>query len=120
MNNQPDTREPFFFGSWTSSRTPRERTPRKISQVRSTVNEYSSANTRSPQKSHSDIWMISDIDGRNFTTAHSGTFGITSDATDPEKRAFQPPHKSGRIGHNYAFFDGQAEWRHFDFWLANP
>ena len=119
MNNQPDTRETFFFGSWTSTRTEWEKTPKKITQVRSTVNEYSALNTRQPQKSHSEIWMISDLDGRNFTKAHTATFGITDDAIDPEKRPWQPPHKSGKVGRNYAYFDGHAEWRMIDFWPVN-
>ena len=120
INNQPDTREPFFFGSWTSSRTTYEKQPKKLSLVRSAVNQYSAANTRPPVRSHSEIWMISDIDGRNFTKAHTATFGITDDAVDPELRPWQPAHKAGRVGRNYAFFDGHAEWLGFDFWPVNP
>jgi prepilin-type N-terminal cleavage/methylation domain-containing protein/prepilin-type processing-associated H-X9-DG protein len=124
LNNQPDTREPFFFGSWTAgpTRTDYERQPKKLSLVNSTVNEYASANTRAPQRSHSDIWMISDIDGRNFTKAHTATFGIVDDVAypDADKRPWQPPHKSGKTGRNYAFFDGHAEWKMIDFWPVNP
>ena len=120
VNNQPDTREPFFFGSWTSTRTDYEKQPKKLSLVRSTVDPYNRVNTRAPLRSHSDIWMISDIDGRNFTKAHTATFGISDDVIDPDKRPWQPSHKTGKVGRNYAFFDGHAEWLSFDFWPVNP
>jgi prepilin-type N-terminal cleavage/methylation domain-containing protein/prepilin-type processing-associated H-X9-DG protein len=119
FNNQPDTHEPFFFGSWTSTRTEFERQPKKLSQVRATVRD-TPGNTRQILKSHSEIWMLSDLDGRNFTIAHTAKFGITDNAIDPEQRPWQPVHKSGRIGRNYAFFDGHAEWLHFDGWPVNP
>lgn len=122
LNNQPDTREPFFFGSWTSTRTDYEKQPKKLSLVRSTVDVYAAGNTRAGQKSHSDIWMISDIDGINFTKAHTATFGIVDDTAYPDatKRPFQPPHKAGKTGRNYAYFDGHAEWKMIDFWPVNP
>ena len=120
VNNQPDTREPFFFGSWTSTRTEYEKQPKRLSLVRSTVDIYASGNTRAGMKSHSDIWMISDVDGRNFTKAHSATFGITDDAVAAEKRPWQPPHYSGKTGRNYVYFDAHAEWKMIDFWPVNP
>ena len=123
VNNQPDTRESYFFGYWgakDATHSDFDIQPKKLSLVRSTVNPYSTLNTRQPQKSHSEIWMISDVDGRNFTKAHTAKFGISDDAVDPELRPWQPPHKSGKVGRNYAFFDGHAEWRGFDFWPVNP
>ena len=120
VNNQPDTREPFFFGSWTSTRTDYEKQPKKLSLVRSTVDPYAAGNTRAAERSVSDIWMISDIDGRNFTTAHTATFGFVADTVAADLRPWQPPHKSGKVGRNYAFFDGHAQWIMIDFWPVNP
>jgi prepilin-type N-terminal cleavage/methylation domain-containing protein len=118
VNNQPDTIEPFFFGSWTSTRTLYERTPKKITQVRAT--NAPTDVTRPSVRGHSEIWMVSDIDGRNLTDVHSGTFGITDDAVPANKRNWQPAHRSGKIGRVYAFFDGHARWVSIDDWPANP
>lgn len=118
VNNQPDTVEPFFFGSWTSTRTEYERTPKRITMVRAT-NPPTDV-TRPSVRGHSEIWMISDLDGRNFTKAHSATFGITDDAVAANRRPWQPPHRSGKIGRIYAFFDGHAGWVNIDDWPTNP
>ena len=71
-------------------------------------------------KSKSLIWMISDLDGINFSTAVSDDFGITDSALAQDKRPWQPVHKSGKIGRNYAFFDGHADFLLKDFWPVRP
>jgi prepilin-type N-terminal cleavage/methylation domain-containing protein/prepilin-type processing-associated H-X9-DG protein len=113
VNNQPDTLEPFFFGSWTSTRTTYEKTPKRLSLV------HNASSAQPNLKSHATIWMISDLDGRNFSIAHSAALGITDNAIAADKRAWQPQHKSGTIGRNYVFFDGHAEWLRFDAWPVN-
>jgi prepilin-type N-terminal cleavage/methylation domain-containing protein/prepilin-type processing-associated H-X9-DG protein len=119
INNQSDTVPSFFFGSHTSTRTVEEQTPKKLAQIRSAGNTV----TELGVKNHTLIWMISDIDGRNFTAGTGGVsadFGITNAADLVDRRGYQPVHKSGKIGRNYAFFDGHAEWVGYDFWPTNP
>ena len=114
VNNQPDTREQFFFGSWTAVNSTYQKEQKRLSMVRN------ADNTRTNVTGHSTIWMISDLDGRNFTTAISASLGITDSNVLVEQRPFQPQHKSGRIGRNYVFFDGHAEWLVFNAWPLNP
>ena len=124
LNNQKHTVPSYFFGSHTASNTPEEQKPKKITSVKAggdglTGGRYSPYETGVTKKA--EIWMISDLDGLNFRystngTADSDDFGIAlTTIADPQK-PYQPVHKSGKIGRNYVFFDGHAEWRHSDFW----
>jgi prepilin-type N-terminal cleavage/methylation domain-containing protein/prepilin-type processing-associated H-X9-DG protein len=124
INNQRHTIPSFFFGSHTSTNTPEEKEPKRLTQIKAggdgkvggrltPFEEFVSKKT--------DIWMISDLDGLNFrastnATADSDDFGISNTATPDAQKPWQPVHKSGKIGRNYVFFDGHAEWRSFEFW----
>jgi len=61
--------------------------------------------------SHSDIWMIGDIDGVNYNAANTGSTTLYLPNNVP------PPHSFGR---NYNFFDGHAEYRKTNALPANP
>ncbi|MBM3876471.1 MAG: type II secretion system protein [Verrucomicrobia bacterium] len=61
--------------------------------------------------SPSDIWMIGDIDGVNYSSANSGSTTLYVPPNVP------PPHNFGR---NYNFFDGHAEYRKTNALPANP
>lgn len=52
--------------------------------------------------SHSEIWMISDIDGVNYSDAAAGNGTLAISATVPM------PHTGGR---NYNYFDGHSDYR---------
>ena len=142
VNNQLDSNPPFFFGSHSfttygptgSNPQPEYLKPKKIASIKAAGNNTGTGTYKSwsaNAKSHVVIWMLSDIDGRNFATNVSASMGFvnaslypttTLDPLDPglDKRPFQPIHKSGKIGRNYAFFDGHAEWRSFDDLPKNP
>ena len=86
-----------------------------------------------PYNTLADIWMMADIDGLNYTVYTSGS-GTTDDTDGSETggqyfglarvstpntastagamlgRKYQPPHKSGKPGRNYLFFDGHVSW----------
>jgi len=68
----------------------------------------STASANTSVKNHSEIWMVCDIDGANYPTTDSPTFGING---------FKPPHSNGR---NYGFFDGHVEYRRMDNLPPNP
>lgn len=53
----------------------------------------------------SQIWMISDVDGRNYNSATIGSSGAHQ---VPLSDSALPVHNGGR---NYVFFDGHAEFR---------
>ncbi|MGC4030334.1 MAG: prepilin-type N-terminal cleavage/methylation domain-containing protein [Tepidisphaeraceae bacterium] len=137
FNNQPDTTTPFFFGNWSGKDTDRETPdenarPKKMNQVRSasragynTWAQYGSGAT-----TVGDIWMMSDVDGLNWTnvtapqmnanaSAYSAggsglAFGLELWSVKMPLRRYQPPHKSGTIGRNYLFFDGHVAWHPVD------
>ena len=115
MNNQRATDKTFFFGSHTTANPDEERRPKKLSEV----DAMGTGPEGRINRNHSQIWMISDLDGRNYNTAVTGDFGI-SPLGDPNLRPWQPVHKSGVIGRNYGFFDGHAEWLRQDIWPPNP
>ena len=115
MNNQRATDKTFFFGSHTTANSNEERRPKKLSEV----DAMGTGPEGRINRNHSQIWMVSDLDGRNFNSAVSGDFGISG--TQPaDQRPWQPVHKSGVIGRNYGFFDGHAEWLRQDLWPPNP
>jgi prepilin-type N-terminal cleavage/methylation domain-containing protein/prepilin-type processing-associated H-X9-DG protein len=142
VNNQLDTDPPFFFGSHSFSTygpngpnpQPAYLLPKKLAAVKAAGNNDGTGSYRSWSKNarnHTLIWMISDVDGRNFATNISASMGFVDDTLYPvssidpldpglDKRPFQPIHKSGKPGRNYAFFDGHAEWRSLDFLPKNP
>lgn len=139
INNNSRTNQPFFFGSHTrtfSGNPPAEmarlrQTPKKLAMIRSARREpntfgYTGDTWTTTQqrevmvKNHSEIWMVTDLDGRNFTNLVSQDFGISLSATAVDKRPFQPVHgKPSRYTRNYAFFDGHVENRRLDDAPAN-
>lgn len=61
--------------------------------------------------SHSDIWMVSDIDGVNYSDAVAGNGTLAVSASVPM------PHSGGR---NYNFFDGHSDYRKSSNLPVNP
>ena len=127
INNQPATTPDFFFGSWVSSDTTAQKQPKKISQVKRAGNGVTLA---ASQRSHSEIWMISDLDSFNFsgqTGTNNTVFGITAyPPVTPgyaieADRKYRPVHKSGsEYGRCYVFFDGHGEYLMRGAWPENP
>lgn len=124
INNQRHTTPSFFFGSHTASNTEDEKTPKRISQIKAGGDGKSGGRPTLYEEfvtRKTDIWMMSDLDGLNFrastnATADSDDFGISNVTIADPQKPWQPVHKSGKIGRNYVFFDGHAEWRSFEFW----
>jgi prepilin-type N-terminal cleavage/methylation domain-containing protein len=121
INNQPATTAEFFFGSWISSDTVLQKSPKRIAQVQR-------AGTATATRSHAQIWMISDLDSFNFATVpNNTTFAITpyppvtpgyAIETD---RKFKPVHTTGgEFGRCYTFFDGHGEYLLRGDWPENP
>jgi prepilin-type N-terminal cleavage/methylation domain-containing protein/prepilin-type processing-associated H-X9-DG protein len=131
INNNTRSDPPFYFGSHTASQSAERQQPKKLAGVNAARRPedsygfsdatYTQTQTReSGVRSHSEIWMLTDLDGLNFTTGVSGDFGITATATPAANRAFQPVHgKKGRYQRNYVFFDGHVETRRLDDLPAN-
>jgi prepilin-type N-terminal cleavage/methylation domain-containing protein/prepilin-type processing-associated H-X9-DG protein len=142
INNQSDSDVPYFFGSHTNSHTVEQKRPKKLAEV-----DYASlepatglsatVNARRDKwrgaKNHSRIWMLSDIDGDNFNTSDSATFGIEPSVAIPavpaldnwearvKARTWKPAHlKTNKLARNYAFFDGHVETLAVLEWPANP
>ena len=125
INNQRRTIPSFFFGSHTNSNTTDEKTPKKLTQIKA-GGDGTTGGRYTPNEQYvtkkTDIWMISDLDGWNFRasagsgSADSDDFGISNTADPDDKKPWQPVHKSGKVGRNYVFFDGHAEWRDRDRW----
>lgn len=124
VNNYSRTDREFFFGAHSGSFsdnpgpeiTAMRQRPKKLTEVRRLKWASGSADDSFVKKNLAEIWMYSDIDGRNFSTDVTATFGISSPSVKMEKRPYQPPHKSGKVGRCYAFFDGHSEWLMIDFW----
>jgi prepilin-type N-terminal cleavage/methylation domain-containing protein len=127
INNQSATTPDFFFGSWVASDTTAQKTPKKLAQLQ---RAGSGSTLAASIRSHSQIWMISDLDSFNFAGPNGGnntTFGITAYppvtsgySIEPDRR-FRPVHKSGgEYGRCYVFFDGHGEWLPRGEWPQNP
>jgi prepilin-type N-terminal cleavage/methylation domain-containing protein len=109
LNNQPDTTMPYFFGYWGTINSivyntdgtlnTANMTSKSLAQIRA-----AGANPALPgvtMTNMSQIWMMSDIDGINFSTNSSTTFGIDDGTiTAVLQRHWLPPHKSGQPGRN--------------------
>ena len=133
FNNQPDTDRPFFFGYWGAdvrwAKWPFN-IPKRITDVRyayqsgeasvATSTDLTPAPTSGLAKAFSakhtaaEVWMMSDVDGLNFTTGTSNLYGIEMTGTSSVQSRFQPPHRSGAPGRNFVFFDGHCEWHRAD------
>jgi len=125
INNQESTNSRFFFGDWSSPPTSPsaqnifDRRPKKLSEVRSAGGGLLPPNPPDElgraTRSHSDIWMMSDIDGINWDTAMSTWWGIESDTIPVARRRFKSPHKTGgSFGRNYLFFDGSVRFHAYN------
>ncbi len=99
LNNRSGTPvPPRLFGY------PREQSfslPRSVEQIeRAGISPIARRMTELTQ-----IWMISDVDGSNYSASSIGT--LSSDSVPIDDRT-GPVHEGGR---NYVFFDGHAEFR---------
>ncbi|WP_432800029.1 type II secretion system protein [Poriferisphaera sp. WC338] len=112
INNQATTWPRKFFGQRSSSAywksysgvdgwTEENVSPNSIASISSAGRE-----TLRHIKSLSDIWMMSDIDGLNYTISSSPTYGLNN----PE--IILPPHPN--LSRNYIFFDGHVDNRDQD------
>lgn len=130
LNQQADTRKPFYFGYWGTllaytnpSTDPTANpwgwtatdymSPKRLSQIKSGGGGSSNRNPQGLACNTLDrIWMMSDIDGWNFSTNSSTTFGLDDGAmTARRTRHFSPVHKNGAsVGRNYLFFDGHVQF----------
>jgi prepilin-type N-terminal cleavage/methylation domain-containing protein/prepilin-type processing-associated H-X9-DG protein len=130
FNNQTTTCPRFYFGSWTASDAGKLDEVGMLYEV-----PKRSTQIRNPQRTTWGIrqtpleenWEMSDLDGRNFDTSATGTFGIVNTATYPapptgnyNDRPYQPVHYTKKRGRNYCFFDGHVEFRFTDMEPANP
>ncbi|MFM2082297.1 MAG: hypothetical protein RL380_988 [Verrucomicrobiota bacterium] len=102
LNNQRDTTPAYLFGNNNVSPATN---PQKLAAVQAAGNSVTNGlNTTSP----SQIWMISDIDGDNYSSAKAGSTTIYLGDKITYPPYVPPPHGGGR---NYNFFDGHAEYR---------
>ena len=118
LNNQYDTSMPFFFGYWGTIQATKfnpDGTLKLPNTVCKTLSQVRAAGSLTAQglgiKNLSLIWMMSDIDGWNFSTNTSTLFGIADGAIPVQQRLPRPPHKSGAYGRNYLYFDGHVQWQ---------
>ena len=134
LNNQ------YYFGSWTSTNTVLQQTPKKINAIQAIIAPSQGLNgntsvtngtiqyVRDPAKT----WLTSDVDGRNLASDASATVCLcTGSGSDnsitKNARPYQPVHRSGKfgpnqtnlatvLGRNYAFLDGHAEYLLMNEW----
>ena len=90
----------FLFGCYNNPATSPQYTaadfvPKKLSQIHAYVGPYTGAtpDTRAQVSTASKIWLLCDIDGRNFYTTVSGTFGLSAATGSNDTHAYQPSHK---------------------------
>ena len=130
-NNNSSTYPSFLFGSYTASDTVANQTPKRVNQIHAYVGQPpasgagTSTDTRSQVSTSSKIWLLSDLDGRNFYTTYSAAFGITPlSSTGRNGNSYQPVHRvtsgiPGGLGRVYAFLDGHAEFLTYGNWPDN-
>ena len=82
--------------------------PKRLSQL---VAAGTTVATGQNVTSHSDIWMISDIDGVNYSDAAAANGTLAVSATVPM------PHSDGR---NFNYFDGHSDYRKSNNLPINP
>jgi prepilin-type N-terminal cleavage/methylation domain-containing protein/prepilin-type processing-associated H-X9-DG protein len=104
--------------------------PKRTNQLYNTVGSSVSQTVTATQTQYehvsSRIWLMSDLDGRNFSTVESATFGICVGASGDtsaikNQRPYQPSHHSGKRvpndeGRNYGYLDGHAEYLLWNEW----
>lgn len=123
LNNQSTTWPRKFFGETSGSPsyasdsgvngpTASNLGPNRIDQIESAGRE-----DFRHVKSLSEIWIMSDIDGTNFSDAVSGGSGFRLDGTNGGTDV-QPPHP--QESRSYNFFDGHAASHTLDDLPANP
>ncbi len=107
LNNKSSTNPPQFFGY---PRTTAEDTqPKSLDQIISAGTGPLGRRAREL----SQIWMISDVDGQNYSAAQIGV----ANPGKPMSPDAPPVHNGGR---NFVFFTGHAEFRsHVDEFPAN-
>jgi prepilin-type processing-associated H-X9-DG protein len=134
LNNQVNTTPAYFFGSFNggdilipngTATSPtldllgmEKGVSKRLNQIIS--HTVSTATKRQAKVAPAEIWMMSDLDGRNFPSSATGTFGIEDSAIALDQRRWQPVHFTKKRGRNYLFFDGHAEFRFTDMEPVNP
>jgi prepilin-type N-terminal cleavage/methylation domain-containing protein/prepilin-type processing-associated H-X9-DG protein len=119
------------FGSWQGGSSA-DVSPKKLTSLQATV----STNPAGYVNDSTKVWLISDLDGRNFTVSDGGKpFGISDELVVPppsiilqrNERGYQPVHgESGPmptdgdlhsgLGRNYGFLDGHAQYFQYGDW----
>ncbi len=139
----------WLFGAWNAtggSYGSGDSAPKKLASIQVTVsidpladiNAASDTKTSVFLNDSTKVWLVSDLDGRNFTgTAGGNPFGITDamalpftpEHLIPQRNGcgWQPVHGASwgmpsasdphsGIGRNYGFLDGHAEFLVYDEW----
>ena len=123
FNNQFDTTVPYFFGYYGGLKAERvtptdTNRPKRMTQIK---NAGSNGTTNAPYTTVAEIWMMADVDSMNWELDCNGggtAFGLSASSTANTVttaatmlgRPWQPPHRSGKPGRNYLFFDGHVQW----------
>jgi prepilin-type N-terminal cleavage/methylation domain-containing protein/prepilin-type processing-associated H-X9-DG protein len=111
----------FLFGVANQSDTVAEQTPKRVTKIQYIVSETTNVAAFDAAK----VWLLSDIDARNFDTNTSPTFGIqiggTGTTAAKNAYALQPVHRASSdlpkgLGRNFAFLDGHCEFKLFYNW----
>ena len=130
-NNNTGTFPSFLFGSYSSGDTAANQTPKRVNQIHAYVGPSpatgagTSTDPRPLVSTSSLIWILSDLDGRNFYSTYSATFGIVPiGTTGRNSNSLQPVHHTssaipGGLGRNYAYLDGHAEYLQYGAWPDN-
>jgi len=127
-NSLANTTPTFLFGSYSSGDTESQKTPKRIPMIRGVVKSADNQTTTGYTGDSTKIWILSDLDGRNFGKNVSAFGGISAGGTndtvdDKNKLDWQPVHRNGMslpsgLGRNYAYLDGHATWVPYGEWPA--
>lgn len=138
VNNTKQTKSTYpgwLFGTYNRPEnqpqqwkdSPGDWIPKKLNQIKARTGPTGS---RVDTKDSTKIWLLTDLDGRNFGKEVSGAFGIADNAagnttTAKNKRLWQPVHRTkanslpGSLGRNFTFLDGHTEYMRFWDWPNN-
>ena len=123
----------WLFGSWEGGSSA-DGSAKKVTSLQATVSVAPGGYENDSTK----VWLISDLDGRNFTVSDGGKpFGIsdelvlpiTPESVIPQRnaRGYQPVHGENSpmpsasdlhsgLGRNYGFLDGHAQYLQYGDW----
>ena len=129
----------FLFGSYTSSDTAAQQAPKKAVQLEvtsyldpTTAGSGSLTGSSVFTNDSTKVWLLADLDGRNFASDVTGALGIVSGlGTDTVEtrnaRQWPPVHNNSKnlpstavprsgFGRNYGYLDGHAQWLQYGDW----